>query len=147
MFFIAFFPLVYLYTKAGITEKSIEITMYTLPLTLLFSFFGGAIIRSVKRKIKLSDTGIIVEDFSKNEIPWTEIKSVKINSQILPKGGMAYWLTLGTENNNKYVNKTVQKLNTLLGIHGIPICNLSTYNVNNDLLLNKINNHINRNQP
>ena len=113
--------------KGGFTEAGFQVHLYILPFSILFFLFALSIHRSLRNRLAATYSGLLVEDFSKVEFPWDVIERVSTRPQPLPRGGACLWLVLKTECDSKYTNRKVRKLNRLIGIDGIPVCNLSTY--------------------
>jgi hypothetical protein len=113
--------------RAGFTAAALQIHLYILPFSALFLLFAFSIHRSLDNRLVITDSGFLVEDFSKVEFPWESIRRVSTKSQILPRGGACLWLVLHTCRDSDYSGRKVRKLNRLIGVDGIPVCNLATY--------------------
>lgn len=113
--------------KAGVTMTALKLHLYLSPFTILFFLFSYAIYKSLNNRLVTSDSGLLVEDFSKIEFPWKEIKRVSTKIQILPRGGTSLLLVLKTNCDGEYASSKIRKLNRLIGIDGIPVCNLANY--------------------
>ncbi len=113
--------------KGGFTAEALQVHLYILPFSILLFLLGLSIHRSLKNRLVVTDSGLLAEDFSKVEFPWKSIRGVSTKSQLLPRGGACLWLVLQTCRDSDYANRKVRKLNRLLGVDGIPVCNLSTY--------------------
>lgn len=117
----------YCFWKAGFTLVALKIHLFMLPITALFFIAAYSIHRSLKHKLVITESGLLVEDFSKVEFPWGKIRKVSTKLQSLPRGDSCVWLVLHTCCDDEYVNPKILKLNKLLGIEGVPVCNLATY--------------------
>ncbi|MEC9387096.1 MAG: hypothetical protein VX393_12110 [Pseudomonadota bacterium] len=113
--------------KGGFTAAALQVHLYILPLSVLSFLFAFSIHRSLKNRLVVTDSGLLAEDFSKVEFPWKSIRRVSTKSQILPRGGACLWLVLHTCRDSDYASSKVRKLNRLIGVDGVPVCNLSTY--------------------
>ena len=128
--------------KGGFGVETLKIHLYLSPISLLFILFSWSICRSLKNRIIASETGLIIEDFSKEEFPWRIIRNMSTKSQLLPKGGSCLWLILKTECDEKYHNSKIKRMNRLIGIDGIPVCNLAIYSKDIQRLLEYIQKRI-----
>jgi hypothetical protein len=117
----------YCFWKGGFTTAGLQVHLYILPFSVLFFLFALSIHRSLKNRLAITDSGLLAEDFSKTEFPWKSIRRVSTKSQLLPRGGACLWLVLHTCRDSDYASSKVRKLNRVLGVDGIPVCNLSTY--------------------
>ena len=118
----------YILYRGGFSDKTVEVSLYFLPITLLLIYFSVSIYRISCKKIVLDEEGLIVQDFCNDKIPWGHIKNASVKSQYIPRGGSACWLIIKTKNDAQYASSKINKLNkSLLGINGIPVCNLSAY--------------------
>ncbi len=117
----------YCFWKGGFTLIALKIHLFMLPITVLFFLAAYSIHRSLKHKLVITESGLLVEDFSPVEFPWCKIRKVSTKLQSLPRGGSCLWLVLHTSCDDEYVNPKILKLNKILGIDGVPVCNLATY--------------------
>jgi len=129
----------YIFYRGGFTSDAIELNLYILPFSLLFILFAVSIIRSSKNKLALNDHGLLVEDFSSSIIPWKVINVATLKTQILPRGSVCQWLVLRTQNDTDYSNNKILKLNKVIGIDGIPVCNLASYECDTKAVVELIN--------
>jgi hypothetical protein len=129
----------YIFWKGGISLQALKIHAYTFPVSAFFTVLAFGIYRSLNLRFVISDTGLLVEDFSRIELPWTVICSASIKIQYMPRGATIEWLVLHTKNDGAYAGRTIRRVNKLVGVHGIPVCNLATYKVDRQLILEEIN--------
>ena len=120
----------YCFWRGGFTTAALNVHLYILPFTILFILFAYAIHRSLTNRLIISDSGLLVEDFSPIEFPWNKIRRVSTKSQLLPRGGACLWLVLHTSCDEVYMNPKIRKINQWIGMDGIPVCNLGNYSGN-----------------
>ncbi|WGO99136.1 hypothetical protein QFX18_03555 [Saccharophagus degradans] len=137
--FIPAFIHMYIGFSGGLSAVALKIHFYALPVSALFLLFAYGLIRSINRRIVISETGLLVEEFSSFEFPWSTLRRATTKSQLLPRGGACLWLVLDTRNDAAFANITVSKLNKLIGINGIPVCNLANYEGDADDIVSIIN--------
>lgn len=90
------------------------------------------------KRIVVHPNSILFEEFSNNPIQRKDIVSFQTRKQRLPKGGSALWLVVKTRIDSKLVSRKLLQANKLIGINGIPVCNLNMYKENPDEILNKL---------
>lgn len=132
----------YIVFRGGFANEALKLHIYVLPVSALLSLFAVGIIRSLGKKIIILKEGLLVEEFSPVPIPWSAIQLASIKKQFLPRGGECHWLVLQTINNSDYLSPRIQKLNRLIGINGVPVCNLSNYAGDTNANLNVIQQRI-----
>lgn len=130
---------VYVIWKGGFTLIALKLHLYILPFSVSFIVLAYSVYRSLKNRLVISESGILVEDFSPIEFPWGLIRRASIKSQLLPIGGACCWLVLHTSSDEEYVNRKIRRLNKLIGVDGVPVCNLATYSCNVKNILSTIN--------
>lgn len=129
----------YIGFSGGLSAVALKIHFYALPVSALFLLFAYGLIRSINRRIVISETGLLVEESSSFEFPWSTLRRATTKSQLLPRGGACLWSVLDTRNDAAYANNTVRKLNKLIGIDGTPVCNLANYEGDADDIVSIIN--------
>lgn len=77
-------------------------TLVILPFSIIFLLLSYGVFRSLKNKMVVSDSDLLVEDFSRMEFPWRVIRGVSTKSQSLPRGGEILWLVLHTTCGDDY---------------------------------------------
>lgn len=55
------------------------------------------------------------------------------------KGSVCQWLVLRTQNDTDYADNKILKLNKVIGIDGIPVCNLASYECDTKAVVELIN--------
>ncbi|WP_444919132.1 hypothetical protein [Microbulbifer sp. JMSA003] len=113
--------------KGGFTNLALKVHLYILPFSIVFLLLSYGIFRSLKNKLVVSDSGLLVEDFSRIEFPWRVIRGASTKSQLLPRGGAVLWLVLHTTCDDNYSSLKIRRLNRMIGFDGIPVCNLLAY--------------------
>lgn len=137
--FIPAFIHMYIGFSGGLSAVALKLHFYASPVSALFLLFAYGLFRSINKKLVISETGLLVEEFSSVEFPWSILRRATTKSQLLPRGGGCLWLVLHTRNDAAYANNTVRKLNKLIGIDGIPVCNLANYEGHADDIVSIIN--------
>ncbi|WP_041324875.1 hypothetical protein [Saccharophagus degradans] len=117
----------YIAFKGGVAEVALKLHVYLLSVSAIFFVLAYGLFRSINKKLVISDTGLLVEEFSSVEFPWSTLRKATTKSQLLPRGGACLWLVLHTKNDADYTNRTVLKLTRLIGVNGVPVCNLANY--------------------
>lgn len=145
--FVATLPYIILLYK-GITcdhcvfDQALELGLYFLPISILFTVFAIQIYRNANNKIQLLSQGLLVEDFSKICIEWDKIKKVEGVVQRVPRAAPILWMVISTTNDLEYMNGKVKRMNKILGINGIPVTNLNVYSEDASVILENIERHI-----
>lgn len=129
----------YVVWKAGLSSVAFNLHLYIFPFSVLFFLLAYNIFRSLKKRVIISESGILVEDFSPVEFPWKIVNRASIKSQLLPRGGACHWLVLHTNCDAEYANRKVLKPNKIVGINGVPVCNLASYKGNAENVIAAIN--------
>lgn len=129
----------YIFWKGGISAEALKIHAYTAPVSALFTLFAFGIYRSLKRRLVISEAGLLVEDFSQIEFPWQVIHSASIQSQFMSRIGTIHWLVLYTKKDGAYASRIARHLNKLVDLNGIPVCNLAIYKGDPEAIVREIN--------
>lgn len=127
---------------AGVTSRSLEVSAYILPISVVFIYFIYRVYASSKKKILISDAGLLVEELSPHSIPWNDILSVKIVEQPILRGPTAQWLMLKTKYDDKFSSKLTKNINNVVLGNGVVACNLTTYIDNAEIVKSNINERI-----
>lgn len=129
----------YIGWKGGMSLLALKLHLYALPVSAMFILFSWNIYRTLKNRLVVTESGLLVEDFSPIEFPWEVIRRASTKSQPLPRGGACLWLVLHTSCDGDYMNRRIRKLSRLIAIDGIPVCNLATYSGGVEKIVKAIN--------
>ena len=86
----------------------------------------------------------MLEEFKNKVLPWEEIKGVSVKAQKVRNGMVANWLMIRTTDDTRHMTKATEKLNGLILGPGIPVANLTTYDVEPERIVGLINERISR---
>jgi hypothetical protein len=117
----------YISWEGGVSIVALKLHIYALPVSAIFILLAYNIYRTLKNRLVLTESGLLVEDFSPNEFPWEVIRRASTKSQLTPRVGTCLWLVLHTNCDGDYMDRKVRNLNRVIGINGIPVCNLANY--------------------
>lgn len=124
---IALFVHGYILYEGGLTLLGLKLHLYASPISAMLIFFAYRIYRSIRNKLYVTESEILIDDFGPVAFPRNIVVRASLKEQVMPMSGVNQWLILHTKNDNTFMNPKIKKLNKFIGIGGVAVCNLSFY--------------------